>query len=233
MAAPRSPRRRARRSAYDEPRSRRVGHRPQAEAASGTTWASSARATARRSPADAQIITAEPLMSCGTLKSSMPSACSRSRNDMWHVVSARRRHVAKEASTKSRAWPPRKGGAVAEDVVRAPHGPRAVSARYNAVARPRARVGGGTKSSAAPSTPPQYCELDLCAGGTARSRLSGASPFGSVAALASTMPDSAVARLGPDALELERVLVSKSANDTRREAQLSGHLCQAPAASPV
>ena len=160
-------------------------------------------------------------------------ACSRGRDDAQRVVSTRRRHVAKEASTKSRAWPPRKGGAVAEDVVRAPHGPRAVSARYNAVARPRARVGGGTKSSAAPSTPPQYCELDLCAGGTARSRLSGASPFGSVAALASTMPDSAVARLGPDALELERVLVSKSANDTRREAQLSGHLCQAPAASPV
>ena len=39
--------------------------------------------------------------------------------------------------------------------------------------------------------------------------------------------------LRPDALELERVLVSKSANDTRREAQLFGHLCQAPAASPV
>jgi hypothetical protein len=54
-----------------------------------------------------------------------------------------------------------------------------------------------------------------------------------VAALASTMPDTGVARLGPDALELERVLVSKSANDTRREAQLFGHLCQAPAASPV
>ncbi len=51
--------------------------------------------------------------------------------------------------------------------------------------------------------------------------------------VSSATPDSAVARLGPDALELERVLVSKSANDTRREVQLSGHLCQAPAASLV
>ncbi len=61
-----------------------------------------------------------------------------------------------------------------------------------------------TTSSAAASAPPQYRELDLCAGGAARSRFSGASPFAGVAALASTMPDSAVARLRPDALELER-----------------------------
>ena len=66
-----------------------------------------------------------------------------------------------------------------------------------------------TTSSAAPSAPLQYRELDLCAGGAAWARLSGASPFAGVAALASTMPDSAVARLRPQALELERVLVSR------------------------
>ena len=42
-----------------------------------------------------------------------------------------------------------------------------------------------TTSSAAASAPPQYRELDLCAGGAARSRLSGAPPFAGVAALAS------------------------------------------------
>ena len=62
-----------------------------------------------------------------------------------------------------------------------------------------------TTSSAAPSAPRQYRELDLCAGGAARSRLSGAPPFASVVAHASAMPDTGVARLGPDALELEPV----------------------------
>ena len=62
-----------------------------------------------------------------------------------------------------------------------------------------------TTSSAAPSAPLQYRELDLCAGGAARSRLSGAPPFASVVAHASAMPDTGVARLGPDALELEQV----------------------------
>ena len=90
-----------------------------------------------------------------------------------------------------------------------------------------------TTSSAAASAPRQYRELHLCAGGAAWARFSGASPFAGVVAQASARPDTAVARLGPDALKLERVLVSKSANDTRREAQLFGHLCQAPAASPA
>ena len=75
-----------------------------------------------------------------------------------------------------------------------------------------------TTSSAAAWAPPQYRELDLCAGGAARSRLSGAPLFASVVAHASAMPDTAVARLQPEALELEGVWVSKSANDTRRSA---------------
>jgi len=90
-----------------------------------------------------------------------------------------------------------------------------------------------TTSSAAASAPPQYRELDLCAGGAARSRLSGAPPFASVVAHASAMPDTGVARLGPDALELEPVWVSKDLGDDPETRAASLRLCSAPAASPV
>ena len=90
-----------------------------------------------------------------------------------------------------------------------------------------------TTSSAAPSAPLQYRELDLCAGGAARSRLSGAPPFASVVAHASAMPDTGVARLGPDALELVPVWVSKDLGDDPETRAASLRLCSAPAASPV
>ena len=90
-----------------------------------------------------------------------------------------------------------------------------------------------TTSSAAPSAPLQYRELDLCAGGAARSRLSGAPPFAGVVARAPTMPDTDVDHVRPEALELEPVWVSKDLGDDPETRAASLRLCSAPAASPV
>ena len=105
-------------------------------------------------------------------------------------------------------------------------------ARERAAATPRPRAVQGARKRAAPShgrlRPRRHGPL---AGTWAR--FSGASPFAGVAALASTMPDSAVARSTAGCSRARAGMVSKSANDTQREARLSGHLCQALAASPV
>ena len=84
-----------------------------------------------------------------------------------------------------------------------------------------------TTSSAAPSAPLQYRELDLCAGGAARSRLSGAPPFASVVAHASAMPDTDVDHVRPEALELEPVWVSKDLGDDPETRAASLRLCSA------
>ena len=112
-----------------------------------------ATAERRRCAVDRVGLTSEPSprdASSGTaFGGSTPSSRSRGRDETRRlVVSARRRRVAAEASTKSRAWPPRDDGAVAREMTSARSTARVLSQQVSARRRSPSRTFWGSRRRA-------------------------------------------------------------------------------------